>query len=152
VLAKSAHLSAPPQPLVEFRVIWYSYLYKLSNSATAFVCHDTKCATKYTKKISYGSQRPVVSFIVARGQYAPNGQGSMQVRPRGQKKPSQHGWQLVFLSGIVSSPLLLLGTGFEPAEQPHPGSQPGAQEDRPQFMFVLRKRFLSPLESYRLVK
>jgi hypothetical protein len=73
----------------------------------------------------------------------------MQVRPRGQKKPSQHGWQLVVLSGI-SSPLL--GTGFEPAEQPHPGSQPGAQDVRPQFTLVLRKRFFSPLALKRLVK
>ena len=157
----------------------------------AFVYRETKCQNKYKNKTSYGSQRPVVEFVTARGQYAPNGQAvvrwdrrnsghftslclimlqmlshnkyshvdgccrknsrSMQVRPRGQKKPSQHGWQLVFLSGTVSLSLLL-GTGFEPTEHPQPGSQPGAQADRPQFMFVFRKRFFSPFASYRLVK
>ena len=42
--------------------------------ATAFVYNETKRQNKNMKKTTYGSQRPVVEFIVARGQYAPNGQ------------------------------------------------------------------------------
>jgi hypothetical protein len=49
---------------------------------TTFVNHDTKCEKKNTKKISYGSQRPVVVFIVACGQYAPKGQAVV----RGERK------------------------------------------------------------------
>uniref|UniRef100_A0A0A9BF81 Uncharacterized protein n=1 Tax=Arundo donax TaxID=35708 RepID=A0A0A9BF81_ARUDO len=75
----------------------------------------------------------------------------MQVRPWGQKKPSQHAWQFLVLSGILLLSLLL-GTGSGSMAQAHPGSQPCTQEDRLQFMFVFRKRFFSPSLSYRLEK
>lgn len=45
--------------------------------ASAFVYHETKCLHKYTKRTSYGSQRPVVEFPLARGQYDPNGQATV---------------------------------------------------------------------------
>jgi len=64
----------------------------------------------------------------------------MQVRPRGQKKPSQQGWQSTDLTGISFLALSMLT--FSLALQAHPGSQPLTHEDKLQFMFGFKKLVL----------
>lgn len=68
----------------------------------------------------------------------------MQVMPRGQKKPSQQGWQSTDLTGI--SFLLLLMSTFWLALQPHPGSHPLTHELKLQFMLGFKKLDLLLLE------
>jgi hypothetical protein len=74
----------------------------------------------------------------------------MQVRPRGQKKPSQQAWQPLALSGTPFLGSRTTTTGS--AAQAHPASHPLPQDEMLQFMFVLRLMFLSPSRSYRLAR
>lgn len=60
----------------------------------------------------------------------------MQVRPLGQKNPSQQAEQLIVLSGM-SFPFLR-STFLEPALQAHPGSHPETHEVKLQFLLGFR--------------
>jgi len=71
----------------------------------------------------------------------------MHVRPRGQKKPSQHCWQLILLGGIVLL-VMLLSKRSGPMEQAHPGSHPCTQEEWLQFVVVFRKILFSPFSGF----
>lgn len=65
-------MSAPPQPFVEFGVIWYLYLIiPKAPTVETHAWHGTLnpfVAVAAGRNASYGSQRPVVWFAVARGQ------------------------------------------------------------------------------------
>lgn len=69
----------------------------------------------------------------------------MQVRPRGQKKPGQHGLQLSALSGTDLATEVTLGSS---AEQAQPDWQPVAHELWLQFLLILPIRLLPKLLRY----
>lgn len=72
----------------------------------------------------------------------------MQVRPRGQKKPGQHGLHISALDGTESSNEVPLGSS---AEQAQPDWQPGAQELWLQFLLILPTRLLPKLLRYNSI-
>jgi hypothetical protein len=72
----------------------------------------------------------------------------MQVRPRGQKKPGQHGLHLSALTGTILSDELKLGSSVEQAQ---PDWQPGAHEFWLQFLLILPTRLLPKLLRYNSI-
>jgi len=72
----------------------------------------------------------------------------MQVRPRGQKKPGQHGLHLPALDGTVSSSEVTLVSSVEQAQ---PDWQPGAHEFWLQFLLILPTRLLPKLLRYNSI-
>lgn len=72
----------------------------------------------------------------------------MQVRPRGQKKPGQHGLHLSALSGTDSLIEVTLGSSVEQAQ---PDWQPGAHVLWLQFLLILPTRLLPKLLRYNSI-
>lgn len=72
----------------------------------------------------------------------------MQVRPRGQKKPGQHGLQPSALDGTVSSNEVTLVSFVEQAQ---PDWQPSAHELWLQFLLILPTRLLPKLLRYNFI-
>lgn len=74
----------------------------------------------------------------------------MQVRPMGQKKPSQQGRQSRVLKGMVKD----LRSSFLPSPtlQPQPGSHPENHDVKLQFLFGFKYEESLSLKSRKLVK